>query len=169
MSHHLSCNEESLDSILNSIDTNVHGLDNLHVHLLSLSELDCVSEKLNKEQSSFYFAYTWLVQIGTAGFHSYYYEMYGGYSYEAISAFRTFSVDPLADLALQANGEFPGGIVPSNNLLRRKLLTSIEDEAMPNWLKLEDESFFYYRELTDKMILYIKENAEAFRYYPDNL
>ena len=102
-------------------------------------------------------------EINNGGFNQFFYNSAGDYAHETIAALREVKSVKFLKTMESAVSLFPDSKVPRNRNEREKILERIENDANPEWDRLDSEFLEYDEDIYSLLIDFIQKNIKDFR------
>jgi len=155
-------NKPDIEALLASDDSNssVIDLDNY------LGELCAYGENpgaLTKPQLLFYLNQQLEREVNNGGFHQFFFNSTGDYSYETIESLKAIGATYTCDLVRAAIDEFPNSSIPEDIIVRRQLMIELwPDSENEKWNELDTKFFEYKDDLNELNLKYVAANRAEF-------
>lgn len=119
--------------------------------------------ELTKYELNFYLIETFIMEIHSGGFDSFFVNSYGDLTNETLVALKEVGSCTFKNIFEKAIAQFPNNIVPKNINERLKIMEQIRDTVDEIWDMLDNECYKYEEDIDELLIKYIKNNIEYFR------
>ena len=121
------------------------------------------------EWEPFWFAIFWpFREVDNGGFHTFFFNDAGQFAIDALAGLQEVGAHKSADILRRAVNVFPEGKVPTDQQLRRLVLTSLPDESQ--WKRLGDlsnEFFASNEDVTGLIDRFVAQNPADFPTFLD--
>lgn len=152
----------SIDKILNSQDDNkvILEIGKLITDKLGLNE---DLNLLTDTGKIFVYIDTLEREVNNGGFHQFFFNNSGQYSYEALDAYQRIKAFKTADIISKAISLFPLTTIPKDTELRRQIIDTVDNSIVDEWDKLDQEFYKYEDNISKLLIDFIKLNKDLFK------
>lgn len=119
--------------------------------------------KLTQQEFNFYLIETFIMEVHSGGFDSFFGNSYGDLTKETLIALKEVKSSTFKSIFERAMAQFPNSIVPKDINERLEIIDQIIDTADEAWDMLDNECYKYEEDIDGLLIKYIKSNIEHFR------